>query len=423
MSFTRPVVGPGWIAICSLIVLAASGCGSAVSTPPVNTPAPSVVAKASMEESLPTPSASNSAPTTLATPLPTYGPPGKFLPAGSMAMSSSNDMATLLLDGKVLIAGGSAGADARLIGRLAEIYDPATGKFGRTGPMIQGHDGGTATLLVDGKVLIAGGYAGATTTHNFAASAGAELYDPKHGTFSRTGSMPEARYFQAAVRLLDGRVLMTGGADAATGDAVANAVLYDPTTGKFSPAGSMTEARVFQSATLLPDGRVLIIGGTTSASTAEIYDPTAGTFTATGSTRIVAEHMATLLRDGRVLVVGGLLDAGRAAIPAADLYDPATGIFTPTGSPVNECACSESWSSDGVAPLLRDGRVLVLESGGAAELYQPTAGAFTPAGAMVTDLDDYMAVELADGRVLLVGGSGPVTVGPRLSATAELYVP
>ena len=103
------------------------------------------------------------------------------------------------------------------------------------------------------------------------------------GTFRATGSMVQARrsHFTATL-LLDGRVLIAGGENPGSLD---TAELYDPATGKFTATGSMADALVAQTATLLPDGRVLIAGGfdgRAHVTTAELYDPKTGMFSPTG---------------------------------------------------------------------------------------------------------------------------------------------
>ena len=194
-----------------------------------------------------------------------------FSPTGNMATGRTNGTATRLQNGKVLIAGGWAGGSSPVA--LAELYDPGTGKFTPTGSMTVGRNGQTATLLTNGHVLVAGGY---PNTGNANDTASAELYDPHSGSFSATGSMADKRNGHSATLLLDGRVLVAGGVHMPGGN---TAELFDPASGTFSPAGTMTTRRVLQTATLLSDGRVLVAGGCIatgpdtcpSLATAELY--------------------------------------------------------------------------------------------------------------------------------------------------------
>jgi hypothetical protein len=164
----------------------------------------------------------------------------------------------------------------------AELYDPKTGTFSPTGSMATARAFHTATLLADGRVLIAGGDPSGWNFNSLIASA--EIYDPSTGTFSATGSLIVGRAWQTATLLADGRVLITGGGgDYTNRSFLASAALYNPKTGTFSPTGSMTEPRTYHQATLLLGGRVLITGGygaLAPLASAEIYDPASGTFTA-----------------------------------------------------------------------------------------------------------------------------------------------
>ncbi len=223
---------------------------------------------------------------------------GTFSATGSMATARRLATATLLPNGKVLVAGGDETGSA-------ELYDPTTGTFSTAGSMTAPRSAATATLLPNGKVLIAGG----------SLDPSAELYDPTTGTFSTTGLMAEGRHFAIATLLHNGKVLVAGG----------SAELYDPTAGTFSTTGSMSASRGLAVAALLPNGKVLVAGGddfSTDAggfASAELYDPTTGTFSATGSLSTSrVEAAATLLPNGKVLVVGGLWDEGFLA--SAELY-------------------------------------------------------------------------------------------------------
>ncbi len=118
-------------------------------------------------------------------------------------------------------------------------------------------------------------------------------------------------------------------------------------------AAPMSVARAGQTATLLPDGDVLLAGGNTR--TADLYDPSAGTFTPTGSMSVArTDATATLLDNGDVLVAGGI-DSGGRQLASSELYEPSTGTFTPTGS-------MHSARSGHTATLLPDGKVLVAEA-------------------------------------------------------------
>jgi hypothetical protein len=230
--------------------------------------------------------------------------------------------ATLLPDGKVLVAGG---VDNIRAVASAELYDPATGTWAATGSMTTSRVGHTATLLPDGKVLVAGGDG----------LASAELYDPASGTWAATGSMTTSRSDHTATLLAGGRVLVAGGYSDFGSRLLGSAELYDPATGDWTAAGSMTSPRILHTATLLPDGQVLVAGGAIGVSptgdtilaSAELYDPASGTWTATAGMATVREFStATLLPGGTVLMAGGKGGAysqpPHGPLASADLYDP-----------------------------------------------------------------------------------------------------
>jgi hypothetical protein len=257
---------------------------------------------------------------------------GTFSPTGSMASQREVHTASLLADGRVLITGG-ADYQARSVAS-AELYDPKTGTFSQTGSMTTARAFHTATLLSDGRVLIAGGSPAAWGTTLKLASA--EIYDPKTGTFTPTGPMTGERDFHTATLLPDGRVLIAGGSNISQED-LASAELYDPKTGTFTLTGRMLDGREYQTATLLDDGRVLVVGGGVDytnrlfLASAEIYDPETGTFTATGPLADARTYQAaSLLDDGRVLVTGGY--GAVAPLASAEIYDPVTGTFSAAGS-------------------------------------------------------------------------------------------
>jgi hypothetical protein len=326
---------------------------------------------------------------------------------GWLITSREDHTATLLADGRVLFAGGRN--DYQQVIASAEIYDPKAGTFTETGSMTVPRELHSGVLLSDGRVLITGGRSDA----NGDDIASAELYDPKTGTFSATGSMKVARQQQTSTLLPDGKVLVAGEGQT---DQDASAELYDPRTGTFRSIGSMNTPRLDHSATLLHDGTVLIVGGSDPAGhmfyamdSAEIYDPMTGAFRKTASLDwATMDHTATLLPDGRVLVAGGDgAGGGFEPTAVAAIYDPATETFSVTGSMQMARYCH-------TATLLTDGRVLV--AGGdswdngpteflsSAELYDPATGTFSATGSMGKPLASQTATLLADGRVLMAGG-------------------
>jgi Galactose oxidase, central domain len=235
---------------------------------------------------------------------------GAFTPTGSLATERAMHTATLLNSGKVLVTGGFNSINPGALA-TAELFDPATGAFTPTGSMAAGRESHTATLLNNGKVLITGG-----NPDNFPSSTdgSAELFDPATGAFRRTGSMAAGRAGHTAALLNGGRVLVTGGfyvpTDLSPGGTNATAELFDPATGAFTPTGSMETARSLHTATLRNDGTVLVAGGEIASNglaSAELFNPADGTFLPTGSMGTIrSRHTATLLLDGRVLVTGGI---------------------------------------------------------------------------------------------------------------------
>ena len=258
----------------------------------------------------------------------------RFIPCrGRLVVPRNFASASLLPDGRVLIAGGYN----TVLGSLdtAEVFDPATQTFTLLpGRLETPRELFTATTLSDGKVLIAGGF----NTHRGRTSALAEVYDPQTQMFTPTaGALGEDRFGQCAVRLADGRVLVAGGTHwfaRHPGVSLASAEIYDPVTGKFHRTHRpMLSARDRPTASLLPDGTVLIAGGQnggTEPASAEIFDPKTETFTALPSPLVTPRmaHSAETLPDGSVLLSGGWSTALGATTGSAETFDPKTQKFT-----------------------------------------------------------------------------------------------
>ena len=340
---------------------------------------------------------------------------------GSLNAPRGSHTATLLPDGKVLVAGGAG--KSGILG-TAELYDPATGEWNPTGSMNVPRELHTATLLKDGKVLIVGGSADDYTSLN-----GAELYDPKDERWSVTGSLNTRRGFHTATLLKDGKVLVVGGTEYVDcWDEVCSprdtVELYDPDTGVWSLTGNLNTAVGGHTATMLQNGKVLVLDGGSNAlssfsgGSAQLYDPDTGTWSRVVSPggNIDYGYTATLLSDGRVLIVGG--ENGYGPSPT-QLYDPDTGAWSITGD-LNETRFNHTARINHTATLLPNGKVLV--SGGvgrrartaptdsgivslrSSELYDPDKGTWSFAGSLKTGRFYHTATLLTDGIPLIAGG-------------------
>jgi Galactose oxidase, central domain len=330
---------------------------------------------------------------------------------------------TRLPDGRILICGGT-----NFYGPLAsaETFDPVAGLFTPTSPMTEPRSVGTATLLNNGQVLVAGG-SGDTK---------AELFDPATNTFSPIASrMNAVRSFHTSTLLKDGTVLLAGGI-VKIGDPLQTAELFDFASNTFTAVGDMTQPRDGATATLLPDGTVLIVGGSTTGAidgggatnSAELYDPATRSFTALSATLDQPRFRAAaaLLNDGTVLIVDGVngLSNDNATLGLADaqVYLPATREFTaPSGQPSERRAYLN-------ATLLNDGRVLLTGGGSndlVSEFYDPTSGAFQLGPSMSYGRADATANLLAQsGQVLIAGGiGGSVGGADYVQATTEVWTP
>ncbi len=218
---------------------------------------------------------------------------GYWVLTGAPLYGISGQTATLLLTGAVLVAGGGD------YPQNAQKYYPSTGSWGPAWAMSRGRPLHTATLLHNGRVLVAGGYV-----------TSAELYDPPSETWHATASMHVGRAHDTATMLPSGRVLVAGGVSGSSPTRTAE--LYLPNRARWIRTGSMAQARADFQAVLLPSGEVLVMGGegpggpTNALASAELYDPATSTWTSTGSlTKGRWGFVAVLLPNGKVLAAGG----------------------------------------------------------------------------------------------------------------------
>ena len=331
---------------------------------------------------------------------------------GDMNAPRQAATSALLPDGRVLVAGGvrSIGGENRLTS--CEIFDPHTGTWTPTGSLhiLRGHN--ATTLLLNGRVLIAGGSPDNAT----------ELYDPQTGTWSLTGSLSAPRYGWSTTTLLpDGRVLLAGGLSPG-GQAMSQLEVFDPQSGTWATFGELRDGRYLHTATLLPNGQVLFTGGQGNHGVAaeELYVPVAGRWDiAAAPQRIRAHHTATLLPNGKVLVAGGTDFDSFGIMNHVELYDPETDAWE-TAAPMYTARMEYT------ATLLNNGKVLVAGGAGrterlaTAELYDPDTDTWMPTGSLNVPRDEHASTLLPDGRVLVTGGFGD---GSQPLLSAEIYDP
>ena len=307
--------------------------------------------------------------------------------------------ATRLPDGKVLIAGGFREEGTTEIAiASAEIFDPFNRTFTPISDMNEPRNGHTATLLPNGKVLLAGGWnqQGRTGT--------AELYDPETRTFEYTGSLMTPRQGLSATLLKNGQVLIAGG-DSARDTPQLIAELYDPATGMFVPTGSLNDGRFGHTATHLTNGKVLLIGGTSGKdnilASAEIYDPETGQFTSTSDATMVRyKHTAVLLQDGNVLIMGGADQRDwTGKYDSAEIYDVRMGTFRQI-SDMNW----ERFKLAEAAVLLSNGNVLIGGGNRQLEIFDAQSQTFLPDGTLDDDYYYSVLTPLQNGNVLITGG-------------------
>jgi Galactose oxidase, central domain/Kelch motif len=229
--------------------------------------------------------------------------------------------ATLLRDGRVLVLGGCVSDPCREGLSSAEIFNPGSGSWSSAGNMAQGRLFPSASLLPDGRVLVAGGCTFDLCSNPFSS---AELFEPSSSTWSPAGDLSVARFLHSATVLADGRVLVAGGL-AAPDTALASAELFDPASGSWSPTGSMSGTRECHAAVRLTDGRVLASAGYSGGFlvSTEIYDPATGQWTAVEDLGVGRDCPGSvLLQDGRVLFAGGI-GSPNNPLASVELYAPA----------------------------------------------------------------------------------------------------
>jgi hypothetical protein len=406
---------------------------------------------------------------------------------------SSNASAPFANPGDILIAGGDVGAlafgsfpQALLVNstKSAQLFQTSSGTFVATASMTGDREGATATALPDGTILVAGGLHCTNSSSNIGCAAinTAELYDPVSGKFTVTGSMGSNRFGQSATPIscggcpLDGDVLMAGGdsghfsvtlaggIDSSKEKAVNTAEVYDYRTKTFTTLPKlMTSAREAHVAVTVPNGggKIVLIGGDDkgffieSVNTAEIFDPSNSTFTATGSMSSAREIAPAIALDpsivnttlaGQILVCGGVdaVNSGSLngkSLDTCELFNPSGGTFTVVPGTLSSPRTGESLTLFPGGKL--SGQVLIAggvnavgagsgpsglseTSTATCDLFNPSgpSGALSPTGSLNEPRGGHAVALLSTGpnasRVLVAGGER--CVPPSSSPASSCYV-
>ena len=336
--------------------------------------------------------------------------------------------AVLLDDGRVLVTSGWSGVANNnvivpVLTFVDQIYDFSTATWSSLGPPTEDEfaewfeDGpgvlSSAVELTDGRVM-AVGIGGEDEIVSAAA-----VFDPAQNSWMPLPSPSTPRALPNVILLLDGRVLVAGGeftpeSESSLGasgspEPVKAVEIFDPATGEWSQATSTNESDQDQSIVLLGDGRVLIV----RSGSVEVYNPSTDTWTLTTmpADLLVSSPVPITLNDGRVLITGRLsYDSPTGRINGAVIYDPHTDTWTPTG-PMTHARMSHTLT------LLPDGRVIAV--GGedsldsfqpviysTTEIYDPDANSWSPGPNLSEPRSSHSATLLPDGRIFLVGGIG-----------------
>lgn len=331
--------------------------------------------------------------------------------AASMANGRFGHTATLLADGRVLVAGGFTGHDNRAF-RECEIYDPATNRWSRAAPMLMPRGWGRAVTLNDGRVMVIGGLT--SGWWGKMTYAGNEIYDPATDTWTRAASSAR-RTGHTATKLADGRILVTGGSNStkypARYGSLTSAEIYDPATDHWTAAAPLPRPRGEHTAALQPDGKVLVAGyaiehddGEQTRSkegSIDLYDPAADRWSRVAKLGDEASWgLTAALPDGRVLINAAEFDLATRTWKAAQ----GLALDRPSNAPF---------------VLYPDGSVMVAGGGwnltwdygfndtAVHEIYDALARRWSVARSLSVVRDDQSMTLLPDGRVLLAGGRDP----------------
>jgi len=330
-----------------------------------------------------------------------------------------------LNDGRLLIVSGHYLETGPI--KSAELFDPATKRWSWTGSLTNARQGGGGGLLHDGRVLVGDAF-------GEPAHFPSEIYQPSTGVWTTAAKMNDDRQNYTMTVLKDGRVLVTGGINWGTDVTLSTAEVFDPTTNAWTKTTPLDKPRFGHAAALMSDGHVLVIGGAAypdpmnTPISCTMYDPVTATWTAAPPMlRTYAVSGLVTLDDGKILVLGRGADNGRFrnrdAEKTAEVFDPVTRTW--------RTVASQPRSRIG-QPLVKmpDGRIMAI--GGTVandqdlpwvDLYDPKADRWSELAPLNVGRRNHGAALLADGSVVVMGGSNGNGGSGNFLSSVELYTP
>lgn len=342
----------------------------------------------------------------------TWNPAGGGAPVTvSLSTARSSHTQTVMLDGRVLFTGGYSGANGGSVGRpvaSAEIFDPATGEVCAIASMAEDRAAHTASLLPDGRVVVAGGGAW-------------QVFEPGPDRWSASFALERSRISHAAVVLPDHqgpaqhRVLLIGG----SGSGPDTLELLDPDSGSSALLGPLLAVGVDDlAAAVMDNGSVLIVGGQDVATGDTVglsyrCDPKAATLTPLppppGLPAGVADHQ--LVGLGRYAALLG----GEQQVSGIDIELAHAALFDDRTSDWIDLPDMGIAHDDAAAVLLPDRRILVVDGGASflgQEIPTPLAELFTAATGDPADVSCDGVVDVTD-LILVIVSWGPCCAPPR----------
>jgi len=323
---------------------------------------------------------------------------------GSLNVKRRNHSLIALPDGKTLAIGGMTveRIQGSIVGRATntcEFYDPKTESWTATGSMFHEYGNSAAVMLQSGEVLVIG-----RGEHPYAEC---ELYDPRTGKWVATGSLIDPRSEPVAATLLsNGKVLVAGGWTGSK--ALASCEVYDPATGAWAQTGTMHHSRACHQVVRLSNGRVFAVAGDASRKSCELYDPKTGKWTMTAPLNAERQRFfATLLPNGRVFVAGGDIEHGgpdlieSEPVTSCEVFDSADEAWNDTGPlPVPRTTL------DSTAGVFPNGNVILVGGCGSTgcHLYDVQTSTWKTLTPPSVPRSTHAAAVLSDGRLMVSGG-------------------